>query len=73
MNNYEIRIQSLLDPGWQQRFGVELLEHDQQRGQTLLSSTLDQAQLQGILNHIHDMGLKLIEVKMVERPELSEE
>ena len=67
MNRYEIRIYSLLDPTWQQTFDVEFFEHDKEQGQTILCSTLDQAQLQGILNRIHDMGLKLAAIKVVDR------
>ncbi|MEM7116683.1 MAG: hypothetical protein AAF614_29885 [Chloroflexota bacterium] len=67
MNRYEIRIHSLLDPAWQETFAVEALEHDVEQGQTLLLGPLDQAQLQRVLNRIHDMGLKLIAVRMMER------
>lgn len=67
MNRYEIRIHSLLDPTWQETFAAESLTHDTAQGQTLLHGTFDQTQLQGILNRIHDMGLKLIGVKIVQR------
>ncbi len=66
MNTYEIRIQSLLDPAWQETFNIESFTHDKVQRQTLLSGTLDQSQLQGLLNRIHDMGLKLIEVKLID-------
>ncbi|MEM7334380.1 MAG: hypothetical protein AAF490_20020 [Chloroflexota bacterium] len=66
MNRYEIRIQSLLDPSWQETFDVETFAHDRTHGQTVLKSPLDQARLQGILNRIHNMGLKLVAVKIID-------
>lgn len=69
MNRYEIRIRSLLDPKWQEVFAVEQLTHDALQGETLLGGTLDQPQLQGILGRIHDMGLQLVAVKMIEGDE----
>ena len=66
MTVYEIRIHSLLDPAWQETFGVDTFELDEEAGETRLRSTLDQAQLQGILNRIHALGLKLIAVKIID-------
>lgn len=66
MNTYEIRVHSLLDPTWQETFDVETFLHGTEQGETLMRSKFDQAQLQGILNRIHNMGLKLIAVNIVE-------
>lgn len=64
---YEIRVHSLLDQRWQEEFNVATFEHDRKQCQTVLRSPLDQAQLQGILNRIHEMGLKLVAVTLVNK------
>ncbi|MEM7127543.1 MAG: hypothetical protein AAF702_14520 [Chloroflexota bacterium] len=66
MNIYEIRIRSLLALTWQATFDVEAFTHDTKQGETRLRSELDQAQLLGILNRIHDMGLTLLAVNLAE-------
>lgn len=69
MDIYKIRIHSLFDSAWKETFAVETLSHDFEQGQTLLFGMFDQAQLQGILTRIHDVGLKLVAVQMVDGDE----
>ncbi|MBV7338983.1 hypothetical protein KFU94_64330 [Chloroflexi bacterium TSY] len=66
MDIYEIRVRSLLNPSWKDAFDVATFEHDHDRGETLLRGRLDQSQLQGILNRIHRLGLKLVAVNIIE-------
>lgn len=69
MDTYEIRIHSLLDLAWQETFNIEMLTHDTDRTETILRGELDQAQLQGILNRIHEFGLQLMAVNIIKDEE----
>ncbi len=61
---YEIRIAGHLSVTWKARFEGLCMRLDP-GGETVLSGTLDQAGLHGVLTRIRDLGLKLISVNRV--------
>ena len=61
---YEIRIAGHLSVTWKTRFEGLCMRLDP-GGETVLSGTLDQAGLHGVLIRIRDLGLKLISVNLV--------
>jgi len=70
MNFYEIQVKGVLEAEWSDWLGgmaiTALLD-----GITQLSGAVpDQAALQGILLKLHDLGLVLISVQSVEKPDL---
>lgn len=65
MNRYEIRVGSLLDHSWKASFGIASLEHEHGRCETILRGRLDQAQLYGLLNQLHHLGLHLVAVNII--------
>jgi hypothetical protein len=60
---YEIRIAGHLSVAWKARFEGLSMRLDP-GGETVLSGTLDQAGLHGVLIRIRDLGLKLISVNL---------
>lgn len=67
-----IRVQSQLDPSWQQRFAGLHITHEA-AGTTLLEGSLpDQAALQGIVLQILRLGLALLALETGEAPDAQE-
>jgi hypothetical protein len=63
-----IRVQSQLDPSWQQRFAGLHIRHEA-AGSTLLEGSLpDQAALQGVLLQTIRLGLALLSLETGEAP-----
>jgi hypothetical protein len=65
-HGYEIRIEDHLGDSWAEWFeGMTIRDEVDEHGQfaqTVLSGTMDQAALHGILMRIRDLGLTLISV-----------
>jgi hypothetical protein len=64
---YEIRVAGHLSANWSARFEGASMRHEPE-GETVLSASLDQAALHGVLVTIRDLGLNLISVNRVEDP-----
>jgi hypothetical protein len=65
-DTYQIRIKGHLDQSWVDVFDGLTLTH-QEDGTTLLSGPIvDQPALNGLLNRIHSLGLKLLLVEQME-------
>jgi hypothetical protein len=62
---YEIRVAGHLSANWAARFEGLSMRHEPE-GETVLSGSLDQAALHGVLVRIRDLGLNLISVNRVE-------
>ncbi len=62
---YEIRVEGLLGDNWVSWFAGLTIRH-LECGQTLLTGSLDQAMLRGILTKISDLGLTLVSVRQLE-------
>jgi hypothetical protein len=63
---YEIRVAGHLSANWAARFEGLSMRHEPE-GETVLSGSLDQAALHGVLVRIRDLGLNLISVNRVDR------
>jgi hypothetical protein len=63
--HYDIRVAGHLSENWAARFEGLSMRHEPE-GETVLSGSLDQAALHGVLVRVRDMGLKLISVNRVE-------
>jgi hypothetical protein len=63
---YEIRVEGLLGDRWKSWFEGLTIRH-LECGQTLLTGSLDQAMLRGVLTKIGDLGLNLISVQQPEQ------
>ena len=61
---YEIRIAGHLSETWRARFEGLCMRLDP-GGETVLSGTLDQAALHGVLVRVRDLGLKLVSVNRI--------
>lgn len=68
---YEIRVEGLLGERWKSWFERLTIQH-LEGGQTLLSGSLDQSMLRGILAKIGDLGLELISVGQIEQDNSAE-
>ena len=64
---YEIRVAGHLSENWATRFEGLSMRHEPE-GDTVLSGSLDQSALHGVLVRIRDLGLNLISVNRVEAP-----
>ena len=62
---YEIRVAGHLSENWAARFEGLSMRHEPE-GETVLSGSLDQAALHGVLVRVRDLGLNLISVNRVE-------
>ena len=65
---YEIRVAGHLSANWAARFEGLSMRHEPE-GETVLSGTLDQSALHGILVKIRNLGLNLISVNRIEAEE----
>jgi hypothetical protein len=63
--HYEIRVKAHLAADWSDWF-EGLTVHQEADGETVLSGSLDQAALHGVLARIRDLGLTLISVHLEE-------
>ncbi len=63
---YEIRVEGLIDDGWAEWFGGMALTHVDNAETLLVGELLDQTALQGVLERIRDLGLKLISVRRLD-------
>jgi len=66
---YQIKVPGCLDAGWSDWVeGLVITIEDEGDDQpvTILTGTVDQAALQGLLRHLYALGLPLISVKWVE-------
>jgi hypothetical protein len=61
---YEVRIAGHLSVTWKARFEGLCMRLDP-GGETVLSGTLDQAALHGVLVRVRDLGLKLVSVNRI--------
>jgi hypothetical protein len=59
-----MRVAGHLSKSWTARFVGMSMRHEPQ-GETMLSGSLDQAALHGVLMRIRDLGVKLISVKRI--------
>lgn len=67
--HYEIQLAGHLDPSWSEWFDGLVIAH-LPTGQTLLSGEIiDQAALHGVLMKVRDLGLPLIAVVTIDRPD----
>jgi len=70
MNFCEIQVKGVLEADWSDWLGGMTITAPAD-GVTQISGTVpDQAALQGILLKLHDLGLALISVQNVEKPDL---
>ena len=67
---YEIRVAGHLSENWAARFEGLSMRHEPE-GETVLSGSLDQAALHGVLVKIRNLGLNLISINRVEATESS--
>ena len=63
---YEIRVEGLIDDRWADWFDGMTITHDENAETKLVGVLLDQAALQGALERIRDLGLKLISVRRID-------
>jgi len=66
---YEIRVEGHLAADWSDWFAGLTIRHEAS-GETVLSGSLDQAALHGILTKIRDLGLVLVAVSRGTQGEL---
>jgi hypothetical protein len=65
--HYQIRVDGLLFRQWSEWFGG--MEITNQGGETILSGTLDQPALHGVLERVRDLGLCVIAVRRLNEEE----
>ena len=65
---YDIRVAGHLSENWAARFEGLSMRHEPE-GETVLSGSLDQAALHGVLVKIRNLGLNLISINRVEAEE----
>jgi hypothetical protein len=63
-SSYEIRVTGHLSVNWAAWFEGLSMRHEPE-GETVLSGTLDQAALHGVLIRIRDLGLQLVSVNRI--------
>ena len=66
---YELRIEGHLDEHWSAWFGDLDLAHEDDGTTSLTGAIADQAELHGLLTKIRDLGVTLISLTVVDRPD----
>lgn len=61
-NFYQIRFHGIVHKRWQSQFGAMQMIYLEDGDVMLRGQVQDQSQLVGIINHIHNLNLKLISV-----------
>jgi hypothetical protein len=73
LRNYEIRVAGVLGDEWKDWFeGLSIrheLNREQRTTETVISGSIDQAQLHGIIARIRDLNITVISVNQVFRKE----
>ena len=67
--SYQIRIEGYVTLDWSAFFEKVEILHTQDRQTVLMGEVPDQTALHGILMRIRDLGLSLLEVKRMDKPE----
>lgn len=71
---YQIKVQGKLDDRWSDWFhGLTVIIESENPPITILTGSIDQATLRGVLNRVWDLNLSLISVVPIEANELHEE
>lgn len=65
---YQVRIAGHLDQHWSAWFGDLDLAHEDDGTTSFTGAIADQAELHGLLTKIRDLGVTLISVTVVDRP-----
>ena len=65
---YNIRIGGILDASWAETFDEMSMEYDDEDN-TRLRGYIDQATLHGFLKKIHDLGLTILDVNLIDKAE----
>jgi len=66
---YQLRIAGHLDQHWSAWFGDLALAHEDDGTTSLTGAIADQAELHGLLTKIRDLGVTLISLTVVDRPD----
>jgi hypothetical protein len=66
---YQLRIAEHLDQHWSAWFGNLDLVHEEDGTTSLTGAIADQAELHGLVSKIRDLGVTLISLTVVDRPE----
>ena len=66
---YQLRIAGHLDQHWSAWFGDLDLAHEDDGTTSLTGAIADQAELHGLLTKIRDLGVTLISLTVVDRPD----
>ncbi len=66
---YQLRIAGHLDQHWKAWFGNLDLAHEEDGTTSLTCAIADQAELHGLLTRIRDLGVTLISLTVVDRPD----
>jgi hypothetical protein len=62
---YRIRVKGQLDPSWSEWLGGFTIQSQRDDNTLLVGAVVDQAALQGILNKLFGMNLRLLSLKLV--------
>jgi hypothetical protein len=62
---YRIRVKGRLDPSWSEWLGGFTVHSQRDDNTLLVGAVVDQAALQGILNKLFGMNLRLLSLKLV--------
>lgn len=68
-SDYEIRVQGHLDHTWTGWFPGMTLAHHRDGTTTLVGPVTDQSELHGVLARVRDVGVPLVSVARVSRPD----
>ncbi|MEQ6902300.1 hypothetical protein [Nocardioides sp. YIM 152588] len=64
---YAIRVAGHLEDHWADRLGCADLRREERGTTSLVVAVTDDAQLQGVLGSLSDLGASLLELRVVER------
>jgi hypothetical protein len=62
---YRIKVKGQLDPSWSEWLGGFTIQSQRDDNTLLVGAVVDQAALQGILNKLFGMNLRLLSLKLV--------